>query len=101
MAGSWDAVAVGDALPPFVRKTGLENWNRYAAVNDEFIPLHMDADAARAVGEPDVFGMGNLRLAYLHNLLHAWLAGRGDSLVTRCCGSVPSTSAGMSCAPGA
>ena len=66
------------ALPPYVRTTGLANWNRYAAVNDEFIPIHMDPDAAKAVGMPDVFGMGNLRIAYLHNLLHDWLGGRGD-----------------------
>lgn len=66
------------ALPPYVRTTGLANWNRYAAVNDEFIDIHMDPEAARAVGMPDVFGMGNLRIAYLHNLLHGWLAGAGD-----------------------
>jgi acyl dehydratase len=79
-----DAVSVGDEIPPFARTTDLANWNRFAAVNDEFIPLHMDADAARAVGQPDVFGMGNLRLSYLHNLLHVWLAGRGDIVELSC-----------------
>ncbi len=64
-------------VPPFVRTTGLANWNRYAAVNDEFIDIHMDPDAAKAVGMPDVFGMGNLRIAYLHNLLHDWLGREG------------------------
>ncbi|HEY8152781.1 MAG TPA: MaoC family dehydratase N-terminal domain-containing protein [Myxococcota bacterium] len=81
---AWDAVSAGDAIPVFARTTDLANWNRFAAVNDEFIPLHMDADAARAVGQPDVFGMGNLRLSYLHNLLHAWLAGRGDIVELSC-----------------
>ena len=81
---SWDALSPGDAIPPFVRTTDLGHWNRYAAVNDEFIPLHMDAEAARAAGLPDVFGMGNLRLAYLHNLLHAWLAGGGDIVELSC-----------------
>ena len=71
-------------LPPYVRTTGLANWNRYAAVNDEFIDVHMDPDAARAVGMPDVFGMGNLRIAYLHNLLDAWLDGEGDIVELRC-----------------
>jgi acyl dehydratase len=75
---------VGDELPPFVRETDLANWNRYAAVNDEFIPIHMDPEAARAVGMPDAFGMGNLRIAYLHNLLHDWLAGRGEIVDFRC-----------------
>jgi acyl dehydratase len=72
------------ALPPYVRTTGLANWNRYAAVNDEFIDIHMDPEAARAVGMPDAFGMGNLRIAYLHNLLHGWLAGEGDIVSFEC-----------------
>ena len=72
------AGAVGDELPTFERVTGFPEWNRYAAVNDEFIDVHMSADAARAAGQPDVFGMGNLRIGYAHNLLHDWLAGRGD-----------------------
>jgi hypothetical protein len=42
------AAKVGDELPPFVRTTGFDNWNRYAAVNDEFVPIHMDDDAGRA-----------------------------------------------------
>ena len=74
----------GDTVPPFVRTTGLGNWNRYAAVNDEFIDIHMDPDAARAVGMPDVFGMGNLRIAYLHNLLRDWLGDDGDIAEFRC-----------------
>jgi acyl dehydratase len=65
-------------IPPYVRTTGLANWNRYAAVNDEFIDIHMDDDAAKAVGMPGVFGMGNLRIAYLHNLLADWLGDDGD-----------------------
>lgn len=73
-----DDIRVGDEIPPFVRVTDFPEWNRYAAVNDEFIDIHMSADAARAAGQPDVFGMGNLRIAYAHNALHDWLAGRGD-----------------------
>lgn len=69
---------------PFVRTTTVANWNRYAAVNDEFIDIHMDDEAAKAVGMPGVFGMGNLRIAYLHNLLEGWLDGRGDITEFRC-----------------
>ncbi len=71
-------------ITPFVRTTGLANWNRYAAVNDEFIPIHMDDDEAKAVGMPGVFGMGNLRIAYLHNLLADWLGDEGDVVDLRC-----------------
>ncbi len=75
---------VGTVVPPFVRTTGLQNWNRYAAVNDEFIDIHMDDEAARAVGMPGVFGMGNLRIAYLHNLLRDWVGDAGDIAEFRC-----------------
>jgi acyl dehydratase len=71
-------LATGDTLPAFERTTDFPEWNRYAAVNDEFIDVHMSAEAARAAGQPDVFGMGNLRIAYVHCALHDWLAGRGD-----------------------
>jgi acyl dehydratase len=54
------------------------HWNRYAAVNDEFLYIHMDPDYAKSIGQPDVFGMGNLRLAYLHNLLRDWIGEAGD-----------------------
>ncbi len=71
---------VGEELPPFTRETGFEVWNRYAAVNDEFIPIHMDDEAGRAAGMPGAFGMGNLQLAYLHNLVRDWLGERGRIL---------------------
>lgn len=74
----------GTTLPSYVRTTGLANWNRFAAVNDEFIDIHMDGDAARAVGMSDAFGMGNLRISYLHNLLHQWLGHAGDIVELRC-----------------
>ena len=44
----FDDVQVGDALPPWSRKTDFMNWNRYAAVNDEFVYIHMDDEAGRA-----------------------------------------------------
>jgi acyl dehydratase len=68
---------VGDQLPTFVRKTGLDNWNHYAAVNYEFVPIHMDDEAGRAAGYPTAFGMGALQLSYLHNLLRDWLGDHG------------------------
>ena len=78
------AVTAGDELPPFVRTTDLENWNRYAAVNDEFVPIHMDDGAGRAAGYPSAFGMGNLQWAYLHNMVRDWLGDRGTIRSLRC-----------------
>ncbi|HEY0807387.1 MAG TPA: MaoC/PaaZ C-terminal domain-containing protein [Pseudonocardiaceae bacterium] len=70
-------VAVGDEIPAFTRTTGFANWNRYAAVNDEFVPIHMDDEAGRAAGMNGAFGMGNLQWAYLHNVVRDWLGDRG------------------------
>lgn len=77
MAIDRDSVTVGAELPPFVRETGFHNWNRYAAVNDEFVPIHMDDDAGRAQGFPGAFGMGNLMWSYLHNLVRDWMGDDG------------------------
>ena len=65
-------VEVGQALPPFVREAGFEAWNRYAAVNDEFVYIHMDDEAGKAAGQGAAFGMGNLRWAYALNALRDW-----------------------------
>ncbi len=74
----------GDELPSFRRQTGLHNWNRYAAVNDEFVPIHMDDEAGRAAGYPSAFGMGNLQWAYIHNLLRQWMGDAGRIVSVSC-----------------
>lgn len=65
-------VAVGDEIPPFERASSFHHWNRYAAVNDEFVDIHMDDRAGQRAGYQGAFGMGNLQWAYLHCLLRAW-----------------------------
>ena len=69
----FDDVSVGDTLPGWSRKTDFMSWNRYAAVNDEFVYIHMDDEAGRAaLNEAGAFGMGNLRYAYIVNALRDW-----------------------------
>jgi hypothetical protein len=75
---------VGAEIPPFVRTTDVANWNRYAAVNDEFVGIHMDDESGRAAGGPGAFGMGNLQWAYLHNMMRDWLDGRGSVVSVSC-----------------
>ena len=77
-------VGPGDELAPFRRETGFHNWNRYAAVNDEFVPIHMDDEAGRAAGYPTAFGMGNLQWSYIHNLLRQWMGDNGRILSVSC-----------------
>ncbi len=70
-------LSVGTELTPFVRETRMENWNRFAAVMDEFVPHHMDDDDGRKSGMPGAFGMGNLQSSYMHNLLRDWMGDKG------------------------
>jgi acyl dehydratase len=70
-------LAVGAVVPPFRRTAGLHAWNRYAAVNDEFVDIHMDAEAGRAAGMPGAIGMGNLVWAWMHAAVAEWLGERG------------------------
>lgn len=77
-------IDIGQELPAFTRETGLATWNRYAAVNDEFVPIHMDDEAGRAAGYPSAFGMGNLQWAYLHNALRDWMGDDGRIVSLSC-----------------
>jgi acyl dehydratase len=75
----FEDVSVGDQLPAWSRRTDFMNWNRFAAVNDEFVPIHMDDQAGRAaLNESGAFGMGNLRYAYLLNALRDWIGDEGE-----------------------
>lgn len=75
----FEDVSVGDEMAKWARTTGFMEWNRYAAVNDEFVPFHMDDDAGRAAkNENGAFGMGNLRYAYLVNALRDWIGDEAE-----------------------
>jgi len=78
MSVRFDTVNVGERMPSWSRKTSFMEWNRYAAVNDEFVPFHMDDEAGRRAGnEGGAFGMGNLRYAYIVNALRDWIGDEG------------------------
>lgn len=76
--------SVGAEIPSFQRITGPANWTRYAAVNDEFVAIHIDDEAGRAAGASGAFGMGNLQWAYLHNMLRGWLGDTGRITAASC-----------------
>lgn len=67
----------GDTFASATRTSGFAEWNRYAAVNDEFVPIHMDDDEGRRAGYPGAIGMGRLQWSYVHNMLRSWLADEG------------------------
>jgi acyl dehydratase len=74
----FEDVEVGAEGPPFVRQTDVMNWNLFAAVNDEFVYIHMDDDAGRAAGQAGAFGMGNLRWSYVFNAIRSWFGDEAE-----------------------
>jgi acyl dehydratase len=74
----FEDVEIGQQIPEFQRKTDSMNWNRFAAVNDEFVYVHMDDQVGKAAGQPAAFGMGNLRLAYALNALRSWIGDEAE-----------------------
>jgi acyl dehydratase len=65
-------------LSGWSREADFPAWNRYAAVNYEFIDIHMDDEAGRRAGFEAAIGMGNLTLAYLHNAIQRWFGDSSD-----------------------
>jgi acyl dehydratase len=65
--------AVGQVLPqlalPPISRTTLA---LYAGASGDHNPMHIDIDAARAAGHPDVFAHGMLSMAYLGRVLTGW-----------------------------
>jgi acyl dehydratase len=78
------SVAVGDEIPSRSQQAGFEAWNRFAAVNDEFIPIHMDDEAGRAAGYDGAFGMGYLQWSLLHAVVREWLGSAGRIVEMTC-----------------
>jgi acyl dehydratase len=69
----FDQVMPGDELPklrlPAVDRTMLA---LFAGASGDHNPVHIDVDAARRVGMPDVFGHGMLGMAWLGRLVTGW-----------------------------
>lgn len=81
----FEDIAIGDPLPEWSRTTNFMHWNRFAAVNDEFMPFHMDDEDGRNAGNPrGAFGMGNLRFAYMLNALGDWIGDEATIVELNC-----------------
>jgi len=70
----WSELRVGDDLPPLT-KPPIDRVQivRYAASSGDFNRLHLDEPYAHAVGFPGLFAPGMLALAFVGQLLSAWL----------------------------
>lgn len=69
----YETIRVGDILPaltlPPLDRTTLA---LFAGASGDHVPLHIDIDAARRAGMPDVFGHGMLSMAWMGRVLTAW-----------------------------
>ena len=69
----FDSINVGDTLPPLalppLTRTTLA---LFAGASGDHNPIHIDSDAAREAGLPDVIGHGMLTMSWLGRLLTCW-----------------------------
>ena len=70
----WSELRVGDDLPPLT-KPSIDRVQivRYAAAAGDFNRLHLDEPYAHQVGFPGLFSPGMLPMAFIGQLLTAWL----------------------------
>ena len=70
---AYSSTNVGDTLPPLtVASLDRTTLALFAGASGDHMPLHIDIDAARKAGMPDVFGHGMLSMAYLGRLVTNW-----------------------------
>lgn len=68
-----EPVAVGIDLPPFTAPPiSRLTLALFAGASGDHNPIHVDLDAAKSAGVPDVFAHGMLSMAYLGRLLTNW-----------------------------
>ncbi len=73
----YEDVEIGEQIPEFRRQTGYIEWGRFAGANEEYVAIHEDHEAGLQSGLPGGVGMGNLRMAYVSNMLCDWLGEHG------------------------
>ncbi|HEX3795293.1 MAG TPA: MaoC/PaaZ C-terminal domain-containing protein [Acidimicrobiales bacterium] len=66
---NFDAVAVGDEAPVITHKLGRTDLVKYAGASGDFNPMHHDEVAAKAAGQPSVFGHGMFSMGLLGTAL--------------------------------
>lgn len=71
---SYEQVSVGDELPPIVKPPlSRATLALFAGASADHNPVHIDIDAAREAGLPDVIGHGMLTMAYVAQVLTGWV----------------------------
>jgi acyl dehydratase len=66
----------GEAIPSLAKRITQEQIDAYAEVSGDHNPIHLNPEAARAVGLDGTIAHGMLSMAFLGQLLTDWLAQR-------------------------
>ena len=69
---SYDAVQVGDTLPPVQVDLERVDLVRYAGASGDFNPIHWNERFAKSVGLPDVIAHGMLTMAQAGRVVTDW-----------------------------
>jgi acyl dehydratase len=70
----YEEVSVGDDLPAIVKPPLTRaTLALFAGASADHNPVHIDIDAAREAGLPDVIGHGMLTMAYVAQVLTGWV----------------------------
>jgi hypothetical protein len=70
-------LAAGQELPELVKHPTPRQLVQYAGAQGDFYEIHYDQDYARSVGLPGVILHGQLKAAFLGQLVTDWLGDRG------------------------
>jgi acyl dehydratase len=66
-------IEVGTEIPAFSNRVSYMEINQFAGANREWGLHHMDPEYSRGIGLKDVIIMGNIKMAYVGNMLEDWL----------------------------
>lgn len=76
----FEDVAEGEQLPPLPKRTLLRHLVMYAGASGNFLEYHYDPEVARALGMPGLILHGNLKVAYLGQIVTDWVRAQGTVL---------------------
>jgi acyl dehydratase len=74
----FEDVGVGDALPPLPKRPLLKHLVMYAGASGNFAEYHYDPENARSLGMPGLILHGNLKIAYLGQIVTDWIGVHGS-----------------------
>lgn len=73
----YDAVRVGEQLPPLTVRVTRDRLVRYAGASGDFNPIHWSPRVAAAAGLPDVIAHGMLTMAVAGRVVTDWIGDPG------------------------